>query len=249
MAAIGVRAEVDILVSPLTVATLTGSKRFIRIPDPAALTKALQQEARAPFVEWKKIRPKRRGRAMERLLSAMPTAPCVFLSHNSRSDLIDQITDRYLSQFCSAIVRRPGLIGRPAYEVDCQPFGHTVFVSRQRLVSLAWVVHCFRVFIEKARHAIGDADGVFLHDNLPFNRAKDVAVVRALLNAYDPGRMHFLTERKSFSFAPPDNLAAMTHACIAGVDGTVQEWGLKGQLPRNFYMTMDEVDGSFVRYI
>jgi hypothetical protein len=41
----------------------------------------------------------------------------------------------------------------------------------------------------------------------------------------------------------------VTNRCIRGVDGTVQEWGLRGKLPRNFYMTMDEPDASFVRYI
>lgn len=249
MAAIGVVLTTDPFRESLEVPTLTGSKLLVRIPDPQTLARTLQRDARAPFVAWKKIRAKRRGRAMARLLSAMPAAPCVFLSHNTRSDLVDRITDRYLSHFCSSIVQRPALVGRPEYEISCEPFGRDVFVSRARLVSLAWVVHSLRVFIEKGRQAIGNVPCIFLHDNLPLNREDDIAVVRTLLNAYDPGRVHFMTERKQFSFAPTDNLAAATNACMTGTDGTVLVWGMQNRLPRNFYMTMDREDGSFVRCV
>ena len=250
MAAIGVLIRDSPFASGLVAPTLHGAVPVIRIPDPDLLSKSLQGVTAAPFRIWKKVRgQKRRRQALGRLLDACRSGACVFASHSTRSHLADQITDRYVAEYCYGIVRRVGLVGQPEYAVYCPQLGREIMLARQRLVSLAWIVHCQRVFLQKAREAVGNVEALFIHDNLPFDRDEEIAVVQTLLNALDPGRVHFMTERKSFQFAPSDNLAAASNDFITGKDWTIQQWVWKEGRPKSFYMTMDEEDGSFKRYI
>jgi hypothetical protein len=250
MAAIGVALEQSPFAVGLVAPSLDGISQVVRLPDPKVLAASLQPDATAPFRIWKNIRgEKRRANALERLLSACRAGRCVFLSHSTLSQFADNIAQRYLAQLCHGFVAKPGLIGYPEYLVTCTPFGGQVFLERQRLFSLVWIVHCLRVFLQKSREVHANAEALFIHDNLPFNREEDIAVVRKLLNALDPGRIHFMTERNQFEFAPADNLAAATNDFIAGRDPTIQKWIWKDGRPKNFYMTMDEDNGTFARYI
>lgn len=250
MAAIGIAIADSPLTSPILAPSLGGATPLLRIPDPAAISRSLQPDATAPFRDWKNIRgPDRRAAALGRLLAACRAGQCVFLSHSTLSQFADGIASRFLAEYCRGFVVKDGLIGLPEYSVDCAPFGSVVRLSRQRLVSLIWVVHCLRVFLQKSREALGNVDAVFVHDNLPFNRPTELIAVRAFLNALDPGRVHFITDRSQFSFAPADNLAAATNDFITGKDATIQQWVWAGGRPGNFYMTADEDDGKFTRFI
>lgn len=250
MAAVGLILEDDPFASGLSVSGIHGVGRLIRIPDPKRLAAALQPDARSAFRSWKNIRtPKRRRIALERLLSACRSGHCLFLSHSTLSHLAERVTDRYLSRYCSAIVQRSLLIGHPDYVMTLPSTGARFPITRQRLVSLTWIVHCLSIFLHKVREAFGNVNALFVHDNLPFNREEDIAIVQALLDAQDPGRIHFMTDRRQFEFAPTDNLAAATNDFITGRDSSIQTWIWKGGRPRNFYMTMDEENGSYARFI
>jgi hypothetical protein len=250
MAAIGTVLPESPFASGLVVPTLRGIATVVRIPDPQALASSLQSDAGVAFRSGKKTRGKeRRRRAVDQLLSACDAGRYWFLSHSTLSHLVDGIADRYLNGYCTGFVRRQGLVGQPDYVVSCPPHGKQVFLSRQRMVSLTWVAHCLLLFHKKACEAAGNVEAMFVHDNLPFDRDEEAAVLGALLHREDPGRIHFMTEQNDFEFAPTDNLAALANDCIAGRDSAIQQWVLKGGRPRNFYMTMDEEDGSFTRFI
>ena len=249
MAAIGVALEQNPFQIGLVAPSLLGPTQILKLPDPKALSASLQPNATAPFRIWKSIRGEgRRAKALEHLLTSCQAGQCVFLSHSTMSQLVDNVADRYLAA-CSGLVRKAGLVGYPEYVIDCSPFGEQIFLTRQRLVSLTWIAHSLSIFLQKSREALGNVEALFIHDNLPFNRENDITSVRALLNALDPGRVHFMTERDQFEFAPVDNLAAATHDFIAHKDMTIQTWVWRHGRPTNFYMTMDRGDGTFTRFI
>lgn len=234
----------------LLVPGLTGPKQLIRIPDPNGLAKLLQPDAQIAFRSWKNIRtPKRKRKALDRLLKACSSGKCLFLSHSTLSNFAEGIAEKYLEVFCSSFVKKSILIGHPEFAITIPQSGLPLFVTRQRIVSLTWIAHCLSVFLFKAREAFGNLDGLFIHDNLPFNRDDDIAIVQALLNAQHPGRIHFLTEQRNFEFAPTDNLAATTNDFVSGKDSTIQSWVWKEGRPRNFYITVDEGNGTFSRFI
>lgn len=250
MAAIGVFLEQESIFSRLLSTGLEGATPLLRIPDPKRLSDSLHPSAKAPFRIWKNIRGgRRRSRAVTKLLEACRDGYCFFSSHSTLSQFTEGLTDNYIRETANAFVKKDLRIGHPEYSVNCAPFGPIVSVSRQRLVSLNWVAHCLRVFRQKYIESFGDLEVLFIHDNLPFDRPEDIAVVRVLLNALSPGRVHFMTERNEFEFAPADNLAAATHAFITGRDSTIQQWIWKNERPKNFYMTADEGNGAFTRYI
>lgn len=250
MAGIATILEEDPFACGLLVPGLTGPKRVIRIPDPKGFASYLQPDAQIAFRSWKNIRtPKRKRKALDRLLKACSSGKCLFLSHSTVSDFAEGIAEKYLGTYCSAFVKKSIIIGHPEFVITIPPSEVPIFVNRQRIVSLTWIVHCLSVFLFKAREAYGNVDGLFVHDNLPFNREEDIAIVQALLNAQDPGRIHFLTEQRNFEFAPTDNLAATTNDFVTGRDSTIQSWVWKEGRPRNFYMTVDDGNGTFSRFI
>jgi len=249
-AAIGVGLEQNPFAVPLVAPSLLGSAQLVRLPDPKMVSAALRPDDPAPFRIWKNIKGKeRREKALNRLLASGHAGKCLFLSHSTLSQFVDGVADMYLTNSCRGFVRKHGLIGYPEYVINCSPFAGEIFVTRQRLISLTWLVHCLRIFFQKSSESFGNVEALFIHDNLPFNREDDITIVRALLNALAPGRIHFMTERDQFEFAPADNLAVATNDFIAGKDPTIQKWVWKDGRPRNFYMTADEGNGTFTRYI
>lgn len=250
MAAVGMILEGNPFANGLLVPGVLGDKKLIRIPDPQKLAESLQPDTRAAFRSWKDIRTtKRKRKALWRLLAACQAGKCLFLSHSTLSHLAAGVATNYLGRFCSGFVRKSLLIGQPGYIVSLPSTGVEVYLNEQRMISLVWVVHSLSIFLHKARESFGNMDGLFVHDNLPFNNEEDIAIVQLLLNAQDPGRIHFMTERDQFEFAPSDNLAAATNGFISGTDHTIQTWIWKEGRPRNFYMTADEENGTFTRFI
>lgn len=249
MAGIGLIVPNDPIADGILVSGTRGTVRWVAIPDPQRLAEALNPDGRAITRSWKNIRAHRRPAAISELLAACQAGHCVFVSHSTLSHLVNGIATTYLNRFCKGFVYEPGLVGFPRYLVRLPPDGREVFVDEQRLLSLVWVVHCLSIFLQKSRESVGNIPALFVHDNLPFDRPEDVAMVEALLNAQDPGRIFFMTERDQLEFAPVDNLAAVAAAFVEGRDSTIQTWVWKKGRPRNFYMTVDEENGSFVRFI
>lgn len=239
----------DPMASGLIVPNLNGPVNIVAIPDPVRLAETLNPEGRAITRSWKNIRADRKPAAVINLLAACRAGHCVFVSHSTLSHLAEGVALRYVDRFCRSFIGESRLIGHPKYVVRMLPSGKEIYLNEKRLVSLVWIAHCLSIFLHKAREAVGDIPGLFIHDNLPFNRDEDVEIIRALLHAQDPGRIFFMTERKQFEFAPADNLAAVAAAFIEGRDQTIQMWIWKEGRPRNFYMTCDDDNGTFTRYI
>lgn len=249
MAAIGVILPDDPLSNGLIIPSIDGAKQLIRIPNPENLEILLQPNARTAFRSWKKIRRNRKPEALNNLLTACESGQCLFLSHSTQSNLAGQITDRFLEHFCQNLVHKSLLIGMPEYLFILPSNKREISLTRTRLISLVWIAHSYCIFFHKAREAFGEITGLFIHDNLPFDRDDDVAIIQELLKISSSGKIYFTTERNQFEFAPSDNLAAITNDFILGKNSAIQEWIWNNGRPRNFYMTADEGDGKFVRFI
>lgn len=249
-AAVSWRLEHSPLASKLVIPTRGGFGAALSIPDPLALEKLLRTDERQPFRDWKSYRgAERKSAALERLLQACTEGRANFFSHSTLSQYAGPIVDGCFGPPRTSLISRPGLVGRPEYEVRFASGGPPVPLSWRDFVSLGWLARCCWLLYRKAAETLGNVELLIIHDNLPLNRDRDVAIVQQLLAAAVPGKVHFMTAGKTLGFAPADNFAAAAQGLVAGTGGAMAQWAVANARPKNVYVMADEPDGTPFRYL
>lgn len=249
-AAVGVRLASDPFGAGLVVPVPGGVASVLTIPDPAALEESLRTGDGTPYRDWKKIRgAERRSAALDRLLRACSEGNATFFAHSTLGEYVPNIVDQFFGVSFAAAISGPALLRQLGYSSDALASIIPPTISRRNFVSLGWIARCCCILHEKSAESLGDVNVLVLHDNLPFNRESDVALIQVLLGAILPRKVKFTAGVPRTSFAPVDNLAAAANACITHTDGTIDQWVLVNGRPQNVYITMDEPNGTFVRYL
>ena len=249
-AAVGTRLESSPFGSGLVVPLSGRVASVLTIPDPAAFERTLRVADREPFRDWKKIRgAERKGAALERLLKCCNEGKATFFSHSTLGAYAESIIEQFFGVRCAAFVSANDLAQQLGYVPNAIASLLPSVVTRRDLISLGWIARCCCILHKKASESLGNVELLVIHDNLPFDRASDVAVIQLLLGAIAPRRVNFMTSGNLFGFAPADNFAAAAHACITHTDATIDQWALTNGRPSNVYMTMDGPNGTFARYL
>jgi hypothetical protein len=186
---------------------------------------------------------------VERLLEACSVGKASFFAHSTLAEHIGPIVEGFFGVRCAAALQLPDLLRQLGVAPAVGGAGLPSVVSRRDFISLGWLARCCCILHKKASEVLGDTELLVIHDNLPFNREGDTAVIQLLTSVVSSQRVRFMTAGTVIDFPPADNLAAAANACMNHTDGTIDQWVLRHGRPSNVYITMDEPNGTFVRYL